>query len=138
MLKIRLQRVGRKNSPSYRVVVGEHTIGPKSGKFLETLGSYNPKTKMRTLSAERIQYWLSKGAQASGTVHNMLVSANVISGKKINVLPKKSPPKKEETAESVAPVASAPVQETPAEQAPEVETPVAAAESETPSEEVAA
>lgn len=119
MLKIRLQRVGRKNSPSYRVVVGEHTIGPKSGKFLETLGSYNPKTKERTLSAERIQHWISKGAQASGTVHNMLVSANVISGKKVNVLPKKTPPKKDEPAAEAAPQAMA--APTPEEAAPVAE-----------------
>lgn len=105
------------------MVVGEHTMGPKSGKFLETLGSYNPKTKERTLSSERIQYWISKGAQASGTMHNMLVSANIISGKKINVLPKKTPPKKDEPAVEAA----TPAQETPAasqEEAP-TETPVA-------------
>lgn len=82
-------------------------MGPKSGKFLETLGSYNPKTKERILSTERIQHWLSKGAKASGTMHNMLISANVISGKKVNVLPKKTPPKKEEPAVE----ASAPVQQ---------------------------
>ena len=95
MLKIRLQRTGRTNDPSYRVVVTEHTNGPKSGRAVEKVGSYNPKSKERVLDAERIKYWLSKGAKASGTMHNMLVSAGIISGKKVNVLPKKTVPKKE-------------------------------------------
>ena len=92
MLKIRLQRTGRTNDPSYRVVVTEHTNSPKSGRAVEKLGSYNPKSKERSLDAERIKYWLSRGAKASGTMHNMLISAGIISGKKVNVLPKKTPP----------------------------------------------
>ncbi len=91
MLKIRLQRIGRKNDPHYRVVVVEHTRGPKSGKFVERVGSRNPKTKETNLNAERIKYWLSVGAQASGTVHNMLVSTGIIKADKVNVLPKKTP-----------------------------------------------
>lgn len=125
MLKIRLQRTGRTNNPSYRVVVTEHTNGPKSGRATEILGSYNPKTKERVLDGERIKHWLKNGAQASGTMHNMLVSAGILSGKKINVLPKKTVPKKDE-----------PVAETPAAEAPAVpaEPEVAA---ETPAEEAA-
>lgn len=83
MLKIRLQRIGRKNMPAYRIIVAEHTRGPKTGSIVERLGTYNPKTKERTLEAERVKYWLSVGAQASATMHNMLVSAKVISGAKI-------------------------------------------------------
>ena len=94
MLKIRLQRTGRSNDPSYRVVVTEHTNGPKSGRAVEKVGSYNPKSKERVLDAERIKYWISKGAKASGTMHNMLISAGIISGKKVNVLPKKNPTQK--------------------------------------------
>ncbi len=93
MLKIRLQRIGRTNDPSYRVVVTEHTNGPKAGKAVDTVGSYNPKSKQRVLDADRIKYWISKGAQASGTMHNMLISAGITTGKKINVLPKKTVPK---------------------------------------------
>jgi small subunit ribosomal protein S16 len=113
MLKIRLQRTGRTNNPSYRVVVTEHTNGPKSGRAVESVGSYNPKSKERTLNAERITYWLSKGAQASGTMHNMLVSAGIVKGKKVNVLPKKTVPKKDEPAVEAAPAAAAPVAEEP-------------------------
>ena len=109
MLKIRMQRTGRINMPTYRIVVIEHARSPKAGNFLEKLGSYNPKTKERSLNTERIKYWLSVGAQASGTMHNMLISAGIIEGKKVNVLPRKSPPKKEaEAPEAGAPVASAP------------------------------
>ena len=87
MLKIRMQRTGRTNAPSFRIVVLEHTRSPKAGNFLEKLGTYNPKTKVRILNAERIKYWISVGAQLSATVHNMLISAGIIEGKKINVLP---------------------------------------------------
>ncbi|OGG62792.1 30S ribosomal protein S16 [Candidatus Kaiserbacteria bacterium RIFCSPHIGHO2_02_FULL_59_21] len=95
MLKIRMQRTGRTNAPSFRIVVVEHTESPKTGNVVEKLGTYNPKTKERTLNGERIQYWLSVGAKASDTMHNMLISAGIIEGKKVNVLPQKSPPKKE-------------------------------------------
>ena len=83
MLKIRLQRIGRKNKPAFRIIVAEHTRGPKTGNIVEKVGTYNPKTKERTLEAERIKYWLSVGAQASSTVHNMLVSAKIITGTKV-------------------------------------------------------
>ncbi len=126
MLKIRLQRTGRTNNPSYRVVVTEHTNGPKSGRATEILGSYNPKTKERVLDGERIKHWLKNGAQASSTMHNMLVSAGILSGKKVNVLPKKTVPKKEELAAeapvSEAPAAAAePAAEAPAEEAAPVQ-----------------
>lgn len=121
MLKIRLQRTGRINMPSYRVIVTEHTRGPKTGNFVEKVGSYNPKSKERTLNEERITYWISKGAQPSGTMHNMLISAGIIKGKKINVLPKKTVAKTEEQvaaeAAAAAPTAAA-VAETAVETAP--------------------
>ncbi len=105
MLKIRMQRTGRVNDPSFRIIVVEHTESPKTGNFVEKLGTYNPKTKLRTLDAERVKYWLSKGAKASGTMHNMLIAAGVIEGKKVNVLPRKSPPKKGEVVAADEPVA---------------------------------
>ena len=89
MLIIRLQRTGRTHDPHFRVVVCEHTIGPKAGKYLEKLGSYNPKTKERTLDKERVKHWISMGAKTSDTMNNMLVEAGVIKEKKINVLWKK-------------------------------------------------
>lgn len=137
MLKIRLQRTGRVNHPSYRIVVTEHTESPKTGNFVEKLGTYNAKTKEQTLNAERIKYWLSVGAQASGTMHNMLINAGIIEGKKVNVLPKKSPPKKE--GEEVPAEAAAPATEVKTEETPKEEAPVAeAAPTEAPAEEVKA
>lgn len=120
MLKIRLQRTGRINMPSYRVIVTEHTRGPKTGNFVEKVGSYNPKSKERILNEDRITYWISKGAQPSGTMHNMLISAGIIKGKKINVLPKKTVAKTEEqaAAEAAAAAPAAAVAETVAEAAP--------------------
>ena len=96
MLKIRMQRIGRTNMPSFRIIVAEHTEGPKTGSIVEKVGTYNPKSKEKKLETERIKYWISVGARPSPTVHNMLVSEKIISGKKINVLPRKSPPKVEE------------------------------------------
>lgn len=91
MLKIRLQRIGRKNDPSFRVVLTDSKNSPKSGKFLEIIGAYNPKSGETTFQAERVKYWISEGAQVSETVHNALVHQKVIEGKKVNVLPKKKP-----------------------------------------------
>jgi small subunit ribosomal protein S16 len=98
MLKIRLQRIGRKNDPSFRVVLTDSKNSTKSGRFLELLGTYNPKVadkKNRTnFIYDRIKYWLSQGAKLSDTMHNFLVQDKVIEGKKINVLPKKKPTQK--------------------------------------------
>ncbi|MEZ4103552.1 MAG: 30S ribosomal protein S16 [Candidatus Paceibacterota bacterium] len=94
MLKIRLQRTGKKNEPYFRVVVGEHTNAAQSGKFIEVLGSYDPKAGTVSLKEDKIKYWISKGAQASGTVHNFLVDKKVVEGTKKNILPKKTSTKK--------------------------------------------
>ena len=99
MLKVRLQRVGRKNDPSFRVIVTDSTRGPKSGKYIEMLGSYNPRQKRVALNGDRIKYWMSVGAKATGTMHNILIKEKIIEGKKINVLPKKTPIKKETAKE---------------------------------------
>ena len=96
-----MQRIGRKNDPAYRIVVIEHTRGPKSGNFVEQVGSYNPKTKDLQLKDDRVKYWISVGAQPGGTVHNMLVNKGVIKADKINVLPQKSPVVKEVEEEEV-------------------------------------
>ena len=91
MLKIRLQRIGRKNDPAFRAVLTDSKNSTKSGKFLEIVGTYNPKAGEAKFDAEKIKYWISKGAKLSDTMHNFLVHQKVITGKKINVLPKKKP-----------------------------------------------
>ncbi len=91
MLKIRLQRIGRKNDPAFRAVLTDSKNSTKSGRFLELLGNYNPKAGETKFNADRIKHWISMGAQLSDTMHNFLVHEKVISGKKINALPKKKP-----------------------------------------------
>jgi small subunit ribosomal protein S16 len=118
MLTIRFQRTGRKNDPSFRIVVLEKTRSPKAGNPLEVLGSHNPKTKQTLIKEDQVKHWLSKGAQLSGTVNNLLITKGVIQGKKVNVLGKKTPIKKEEEAKAEAPKAApaeAPAEETKAE-----------------------
>lgn len=99
MLKIRLQRVGRKHIPTFRVVLTDSKNAAKSGRFQEILGSHDPRNEKDTkINGARIKELMSKGAQVSETVHNLLVSHKIIDGKKINVLPKKTPQKKEVAA----------------------------------------
>ena len=117
MITIRLQRRGRKNDPSFRVIVVDSKKKPKTGNYLEMVGSYDPRQDRVELKGERIKEWMSQGATVSETVHNLLVSQKVITGKKINVLPKKTAPVKEAPAQEAAPVAAAPVET--AEAAPE-------------------
>ncbi len=105
MLIIRLQRRGRKNDPTFRVIVVDSKRSTKTGNYAELVGSYDARTDRVELDHERIKHWIKEGAQLSDTVHNLLISQKIIEGKKRNVLPRKSPPKKEEDA--TAPVAEA-------------------------------
>ena len=92
--------------PSYRIIVVEHTEGPKTGNIVEKVGTYNPRSKERAIDADRVKYWMSVGAKPSDTVHNMLVSLGILNAKKINVLPKFVEPEK--AVEEAAPEAEAP------------------------------
>ncbi len=95
MLKIRLQRTGRKNDPHFRLIVTESILRPKTSQFTEIVGTYNVKAGIFEAKADRVKHWIGVGAQVTPTAHNLLVSKGIIEGKKINVLPKKSPQKKE-------------------------------------------
>lgn len=108
---IRLQRVGRKHEPVFRLVLTDSKNGPKSGKYIEVLGSYDPRNdnKIEQFNVVKIKEHISKGAQLSNTVHNFLVSKKVIEGKKVNALPKRTAIKKEEAkTEEKKPDAPAP------------------------------
>ena len=155
---MRLQRVGRKNDPAYRIVVTDKRTGPKSNKHVAILGSYNPKMNHIQLDTEAAKVWLSKGVQPSDTVHNILVGQKVIDAKKVNPLPRKSPivdeeaiKKAEEEAAAKAEAEKAEAQaaeaateevaeEAPAaevvEEAPAAEEKTEEAAEETPAEEV--
>ncbi len=82
MLMIRFQRIGRKNDPSFRMVVLEKTSGPKAGTYTDLVGTYNPKTKAFTANAEAIKGWIAKGAQMSPSLMNLLIQKGVMEGKK--------------------------------------------------------
>jgi len=85
MLVIRLTRKGKKNQPFFRVVVTDKRKSSKAGRSVEDLGYVDPLTKRKSFKKERILYWISKGAQPSESIHNLLVSEKIIDGKKIHV-----------------------------------------------------
>jgi small subunit ribosomal protein S16 len=125
MLMIRFQRIGRTNDPAFRIVVLEKERAAKAGNIVELLGTYNPRSKALTLNEEQVKHWISKGAQPTGSIHNLLINKGVIQGKKVNVLSKKTP-QKDEAAEAAAAeaakaaaAAEAVAAEAPAESAPE-------------------
>lgn len=102
MITIRLIRIGKKNSASFRLVLTDKKNPPRGGRFLEILGNYNPRKKEINLKKERITHWLSQGAKTSDTVHNLLVGQGVIKGEKIKKkikIKKKAEETKPETGE---------------------------------------
>lgn len=82
MLAIKLSKVGKTNKKMFRLIISEKGRDPY-GKVLETLGSYNPYSKELNVKAERIKYWLSKGAKMTATINNLLVGKNIVPGKKV-------------------------------------------------------
>ncbi len=72
-VSMRLTRVGGKKDPVWRVVVADRR-SPRDGRFIETIGRYNPQTDPSTidLDAEKIRDWISKGAQPSDSVKKLL------------------------------------------------------------------
>jgi small subunit ribosomal protein S16 len=84
MLKIILSRTGKKKQAYFKILVTQKEKDPW-GKYLENLGNYNPRSKALVLNADRVKYWLSKGAQPSATIWNMLVTKGLVEGKKVGV-----------------------------------------------------
>jgi small subunit ribosomal protein S16 len=85
MLKIRLQRVGRKHEPSFRLVLTDSKNSTKSGRFDEVLGSYDARKTNEKFNAERIKSLLSQGVGLTPTVNNLLIKHGIIRGKKVDV-----------------------------------------------------
>jgi len=73
-VKIRLRRAGKRNAPCHRVVVTDQR-NPRDGRFIEQVGTYDPRHNHETLELERVEYWLSCGAQPSETVQGMIKRA---------------------------------------------------------------
>lgn len=127
MLTIRLQRLGKKNAPNYRLVIAEKGRDTQ-GRNLEILGTFNPRAKENGFvpNVDRIKFWLERGAQPSPTLHNLFVQSGLIAEKKkkksvyiSNKRAKKIEEKKksEKPAEAPAPAPEA----APAETAPAAE-----------------
>lgn len=95
MLAIKFKRVGKKNQPSYRIIVSEKK-SKVFGKFIEDLGWYDPKNKKFNLNKERAQYRLQTGCQPTDTVYNLFVKTGIIKGHKkpVHKILKKQPGEK--------------------------------------------
>jgi small subunit ribosomal protein S16 len=72
-VRVRLTRVGSKKNPIWRVVVADQR-SPRDGRFIETIGHYNPQTEPSTIriDEERLQHWLARGAQPTGSVKQLV------------------------------------------------------------------
>lgn len=101
MLAIKLQRIGKKHQPSYRLVVAERR-SKMAAPPTEDLGAYNPATKQATFNKERVAHWLKVGAQPTVTVHNLLVKEGLLTAPKLAVKMKK----KAKADEGAAPAAA--------------------------------
>lgn len=77
MLKLRLKRVGRKRSPSYRLVVMENNCR-RDGRPIDEVGYYNPISKNYKFNQEKITKWLQEGVKPTETVGNLLKKADII------------------------------------------------------------
>ncbi|OGJ55830.1 30S ribosomal protein S16 [Candidatus Peribacteria bacterium RIFCSPHIGHO2_02_FULL_52_16] len=125
MLKIRLQRTGRENTPTYRIVVAEKSA-PAKGKFLEIVGHYLPARDPVILEhrEERITHWISKGAIPSDTVARILAKKGMKGlDKYFQKYAKQRPKGEEPAAQAEAPKAEIPKAEAPKEEAPKAEAP---------------
>ena len=107
MVKIRLRRVGAKKQPSYRVVVAD-SRSPRDGRFIETIGFYNPRTEPQTveIKEDRALHWLSQGAQPTDAVAGLLTRQGTMdrlarykSGESLDVLLAEAAAAREQLAE---------------------------------------
>jgi small subunit ribosomal protein S16 len=106
MLAIKLQRIGKKHQPSYRLVVAERR-SKMAAPPTEDLGAYNPFTKQAKFNKERVAHWLKIGAQPTVTAHNILVKEGLLSVSKLAVKMKKKAAGAENAAPAGAPAAAA-------------------------------
>ncbi len=116
-MKIRLARGGSKKRPFYRIVAADSRM-PRDGRFIEKLGTYNPllpkdSEERVKMNMERIQYWMSEGAQPTDRVARMLEAAGVVDKKERSNPTKGEPGKKaqERAEEKAAKAAEAPAEE---------------------------
>lgn len=89
MLAIKLQRIGKKHQPSYRLVVAERR-SKMAAPPVEDLGSYNPFTKSAAFNKDRIAHWMKMGAQPTVSAHNLLAEKGIVEASKMPVKMKKA------------------------------------------------
>jgi small subunit ribosomal protein S16 len=135
MLAIRLQRLGRKAAPVYRLAVQEAQRHPSSGRVVAYVGAYNPHTKEVKIDTEKVEFYLKNGAQPSPRVVKLLVDQKVAlpawvkqprtdkaaTLRKPEKLRKNQPKVEAPAAEEPAAEAEAPAEEVVEETAPEAE-----------------
>ncbi|NOX74225.1 MAG: 30S ribosomal protein S16 [Alphaproteobacteria bacterium] len=119
-MKIRLARGGSKKRPFYRIVAADSRM-PRDGRYIEKLGTYNPLLAKDdearvVMNVERIQHWMSQGAQVTDRVSRMLEAAGIIEKKERKNLKKGEPHQKAKVRaeEKAAKAAAAPAEEAPA------------------------
>ncbi len=128
MLAIKLAKTGKTNKKMFRVIISEKSRDPY-GDVLEILGSYNPHSKELAVKADRIKYWLSKGAQMTASINNLMIEKKIIEGEKVTASKAKKTSEKrlgqikakadKKAAREAAPIVEAPVAEAPvAEEVP--------------------
>jgi small subunit ribosomal protein S16 len=129
MLKIRLSMGGVRKRPIYKIVIAD-SRAPRDGRFIEKIGSFNPllpKNKKERISveAERVKYWMSKGAKPTLRVSRILGEAQIIPMPKAGNNPLKAVPKKDrkKADDKEAPKTEAPKTEAPKTEAPKTEAP---------------
>ena len=136
MVKIRLARAGAKKRPFFHITVADSRRA-RDGKFIERVGFYNPIAKGKEveleINLERIDYWVSKGAEVSDRVSNLIKQNSETPEQTEARIAKKE--KKREAKRARKAVAEAPAEETPAEEAPAEEAPAEAPAEEAPAEE---
>jgi len=145
-IKIRLARGGSKKRPFYRIVAADSRM-PRDGRFIEKLGTYDPLLPKDSedrvkMDLERVQHWLSQGAQPTDRISRMLEAAGVAPKKERANMQKAQPGKKAQAradekatkaaaaAEAEAEAKAAPAEEAPAEEAPAEDAPAEAAAAE--------
>ncbi len=136
-VSIRLRREGTKNRPYYKVVVAD-SRSPRDGKFIEIIGTYDPKVQgdNSTMKMDRAEHWLSCGAQPSDTVRSLIKKNKARATEapaegEEEAAPAKAKPAKKAAAAKAAPAQPAPVEtaaEEPAAQETAAEEPSASAE----------
>lgn len=139
MIRIRLKRIGKKRHPFYRLVVADKP-DRRDGRFIETLGSYDPHANppMVKVDGDKAKEWIGKGAQPSEAAEKILVRAGVIEKKVVRVTavapaakaaaPAAKAEAKPAKAEAAVPVAEAEAPAAAEEAAPVAEAPAAAEE----------